>query len=643
MIDLPDQTGMLVAVDTETSGLHPDDQLIEGGRARVAVVSIAYEGVAEAYPFDQGTRDKLPQVQGDLFNVDDPNLGEWDWYQLLGWLAQQRLIFHNAKFDLAMLKAGTRHWAGLDLVDQMHWDTMVVQRQLDPLESVGLDAAEQRAWSTTTKKDLDAEVKKAIAHLPRGVPRRHDMIEWHEIADYAANDARLTLALYHYQQERLIEEEALWPAIREELDLTRALYKIENRGLTYDVQQSLEAVSVLRERAEKIKAELPFPATVPGAKKYFFTTLGLIPYKVTEKTQAPMLDDEVQAKMIADNVPWAKEYAEVSDLERAVSMWYGGYVEKVGSDGRIRTNYKQTRVVSGRMSVERVQLQAIPKDDKVLEGIPTVRSLIVASPGMQLWNLDLGQAELRVATKYAGCVQMAEMLAGGADLHGITCREIFGARPGMTGATEHNYKTCHCEECDDFNVKRDIAKRLTFGGIFQIGWKTFQATLARLAGIYLPDVECQQIVERWRRMYPEFGVAYRKAERAARDRGYVKLMGGRYQSFFGERDYPNTAWNRVVQGSLAQFNKLWIIAVERGLDPADGAVVLNVHDSLVLELHKEVGQEVANRESYRAAKMATELFGCEMTCDVKPWTDYAPQSTSAGLAKSVSQQKRQKR
>ncbi len=207
----------------------------------------------------------------------------------------------------------------------------------------------------------------------------------------------------------------------------------------------------------------------------------------------------------------------------------------------------------------------------------------------------------------------------------ITTKEIFDVWPG----DGHNYKTCHCDECDTFNVKRDIAKRLTFGGIFQIGWKTFQATLAKLAGIYLPDGECQEIVGRWRGLYPEFGVAYRQSEQMVRKNEWVPLVEdeqgrGKYRSYFNLHrppvDFPNSAWNRRVQGSLAKFNQLWLVAAEEWLEDEPGHLVLNVHDSLVIEAEEGQGSDLAGEIAAYSADMATKLFGTEMTVDVKEWS-----------------------
>jgi DNA polymerase-1 len=640
VLDLPaDARGLVVAVDTETSGLHPDDRLPEGGRCRVAVVTLAWcdeDGThTRAYPFDQGTRDKIAQAQQDLFALEDPNLGEEDWIRLLDWLSRQLLVFHNAKFDLMFLAAGTRHWPGRDLSGSFHFDTMVGAHTIEPTDPVSLDACERRWFSTTTKKDLDLQLQKDIKALKgsrrTGGAGNHDLVPWSSIEDYAANDARLTIEGYWYLQGCLDEGVGDPQEVAEDQALTMALYAIESRGIRYDAADSRDLAEILAARAARLAEKLPFPANPEGAKRYYFRELNYKPFHETDGGK-PQFALEDQALAAEQGWPFAKEYAEIRKLETAVSMWYNGYAEATGEDGRLRTNYRQTRVKSGRMSVERVQLQAIPKDDKALDGIPTVRSLFVPADGYELWNLDLSQAELRLATYYAKCERMAEMLARGADLHGITTREIFDVHPGRdAGDGEHPYKTCHCDDCEEFGVKRDIAKRLTFGGIFQIGAKTFQATLAKLAGIYLPIGECEEIVKRWRTMYPEFGYAYRASERMVRDREWVPLIEdekgrGRYRSYFNLHrppvDFPNTGWNRRVQGSLAKFNQLWLVAAEEWTQGDCGAtrVVLNVHDSLVLEIKSGSAEEKAQWVADQTARMATELFGTEMTIDVKEWS-----------------------
>ncbi len=601
-----------MAVDCETSGLFVDDG------ARLSVVSVAWfeDGGrirSAAWPFDQGIRDKVDM--GTLLFEDDPNLPEAEWWALLDWLKAQRLVNQNLKFDLHHLRTGTRAWPGDDLVDSAYWCTMVASKMLWPTEPTSLKPTSERLG--LTGGDERAEEQKLKAALESANKRhrqgkRYDLLDWSEIREYAVKDAELALRLWAYQLALFDEGVASHKAMEFKMDVMRALFRIECRGIDFDVETCRGEADKLRRRLAEVKKGLPFKPTVNGAKEYFFGPknkggLGLMPLKATP-TGLPQLDDEVQRRLVEQGVPWAEEYSMMRDLEVALSMWYDGYPDKVGLDGRLRTSFRQTEVKSGRMSVERIQLQAIPKEDKTLKGIVGIKSMFRPKRGHRLWNLDLSQAELRVATKYAGCVRMARLLAAGADLHGITTSEIFRVQP------DH----------PEWSVKRDIAKRLTFGGIFQIGPKTFQATLSRLADIRLPLEECEQMVWRWRKLYPEFGTAYRRAEKAAASRGWVRLMPGtKYEerSYFGPRDWPNTAWNRIVQGSLALFNQIWLVETER---IAPGLVVLNVHDSQVLEIPERVEDDpvterVASRVAEHGAREASRLFRTAMKVDYGEW------------------------
>lgn len=621
MIDQLPSDPAWVTVDTETSGLHPDDG------ARVACVAVSwpeYQGwgidptiETLAFPFDQGVRDKLPTTQLDFdFSGNegrDPNLTGREWRALLEWLREQKLVMHHAKFDLMMMRTGTRHWKGIDLAPNLYWDTMLTQRILDPLERAGLDVTCQRL-GLGSKQNL--QVLKAWLKQQKFPSNRYDLAPWSVIEQYVSSDTEMTADLATHQFGRIEvmdpeEREEVERRIQLELDKTIALYRMEQRGVKYDDVKSLEAADVLEAQANALEITMPFRCVTTDAHNYFYGKMKLEADRVSDKTGRPSLDEEQVRKWIKEDVPWAKEYAEVTKKRRAVSMWYRGYPEKLGMDGRLRTSYRQGQslsgkdaaVKSGRFSVERVQLQAIPKKDKNIEGIPGVRELILAEDGNGLWNLDLSQAELRVATRYAQCERMAEMLANGVDAHGETTKQVLHVQPD-----DPNWKT-----------KRDIAKRLNFGGIFQIGGETFQKTLAKLADIHLPVEECYDYVSGWRRMYPEFGYAYRKAEKTVQEKGRVRLLPNtpyEVPSYFKETDYPNTAWNRIVQGSLAEAFGIWISETEKRWP---GFVILTIHDSVVIEAKLDEGQGVAEQIATYGAELFTEIFTTEMKVDIDRW------------------------
>lgn len=579
----------IVAVDTETSGLHPDDG------ARVSCVSLAWRGGSVGLPFDQGLGDKMASRQLELGgeSESEANLGEEEWRELMEWLQGRDLVMHNAKYDLTMLAKGTRDWKGVELESQLKWDTMVAASVLEPGERQGLGAvAERLGVGVKDSGAVQGWLKER--KLPKG---RYDLVPWSVMEPYAVGDAEVTLAVHDAQTEVGVKE--LHPCIARELELTKALSKMERRGVGFDAEGAIEAAEQLERRIVELEEQLPFYPTPAGAKAWFFDVQGKRVERRTPKGAA-MLDAEQLRVWCGEGEEWAAEYQELNKSKKAVGMWYRGWAERTGWDGRLRAVHKQTFVKSGRMSVERVQLQAVPKRVG-LDGVAEVRELIRAEEGSELWNLDLSQAELRVAAKMSGCDKMQKQLEGGADIHGEAAIEILGANAEDT----------------DWKAKRDIAKRLTFGSIFQIGGEAFQAQLSKIADIQLERSACDRLVNEWRRTYPEYGVAYRKAEGRAQKKGSVRVLPGteyERESVVGEGS-EHTAWNRMVQGSLAEFMKLWIVAVEAKWP---GRMILTVHDSVVLELPRSEGG-VADKVAALGGQMATELFGTKMKVDVERW------------------------
>lgn len=587
----------LVAIDTESSGLYPDDG------ARVSCVAAAWDGGSIAIPFDQGAVDKLQGTQATLFEADEPNADDtWDWF--IECVKHKDLIFHNAEFDLTMLDAGTRHWSGEELHEQTVWDTMIAQRALEPLLSASLDSVGD-FYRLGGKKGLDG-VSEWLKRTKHG--KRYDLVPWPIIEPYVRHDAELTHQVYKAQMRKLEHRPELKPVIEREIELMKTLFLIEKRGIGYDSAQSLQIADQLEQRTNKLEARMPFKCNITDAKRYFFEEQELAPTRRTTKGGAS-LDEEQVRDWAAESIQWASEYKQVKWARRAISMWYRGYPQKIGADGRLRCRYRQGHVTSGRLSVERVQLQAIPKADRIEEGVTEVRKLLQARDEHQLWSLDMSQAELRIAAKYARCQKMLDALSSGADFHGQACERVFGVGP----------------DAPDWKLKRDIGKQLTFGSLFHIGGEGFQKLLAKKANIHLPLAECEHAVRTWRNTYPEFDIAYRKAGRVFEDRGWIKILPGtkfETRSYKQTRDLSHTGWNRVVQGSLGAWLRMWLPYVEKEWPDL---LVLTVHDSIVLEIPEDLGslwagpEELVQAIAEQSSRVASNLFELPMPIDCERW------------------------
>lgn len=660
LLGLPDRVWGLVAVDTETSGLHVDDG------ARVCAVSISYyepgpsgsrgQQISRAFPFDverwtdknerPAKMDKLGARLGDapsLFNLEDlyqdPNLDRDAWDELMTWLQARRLVMWNGKFDLTLIRAGVRESApgrwvgsGVDLEPCVVWDGMLVARELDPTESAALKTTAQRLWGENERAEQEA-LKKVLDGR-----RRYDLVPWRQLEPYARRDADQTLRLWLAQRDRIYGVRSadgqrrgseIGPVERQGLALRhqtmRTLLRVEQRGIPYNAKRSLALADQIRRQIQPLREQLTeawgVEPTVDTAAHWFYDRMGQ-PTRKTTKTTGPGQTVQVESRPVdateartwaRAGIPWAAEWGQYRKMTTALSMWYEGYPALTGPDGRIRTDYKQDRVKSGRMAVSRFQAQAIPKLDKGsgIDGIDHIRALFFDGPGAidgwTAYNLDLSQAELRVAAHLAHCQRMSQMLAEGADLHSVTTESVFN-------------KTKSEVEPAEWKRLRDIAKRLTFGSIFWIGPRTFQETLRKQADLEWPLSSCEAAVSAWRDTYPEFGHMYYDRMREFEHNRRLRLVSGRY-TYLSRWDYPRSGWNRIVQGSLAEFVTEWLNDIEaqtRQWHPR-GGLVLTVHDSAVLYLPTEVGDELVPQLAARGASMASAYFETPMLVDYGRW------------------------
>lgn len=620
--ELPDIGDRACTLDTETSGLHADDG------ATVAAVAVAWlddqdQVVAHAWPFDQGELDKTLQPTLDLYG--DPNLPTSEWKALCTWAQQRRLVMHNGKFDCHMMRTGTRHAPGIDLIDQLVYDTSLGNKNLWPLEPTALKRSAVRLCLKGGDEDADeVALKKALKAQGKKLRisnghKRYDLLPWQTMEPYVTVDAELTLLLYLRQLEELEHGWGSRTEIDHELQVLKVLYRMEQRGIGFDAAGCLAAAAQLRKHRKTLAEGLPFPATVPAARNYYFGPkdhggLDLIPYSVSPKTGDAQMDDATTRKLMRDGHPYAQQWGEIRKLDTALNMWYEPYPAATGDDGRLRTDYRQTKeegqggggAVSGRFSVGRINLQAIPhasRLDGVPEGVPTPRQFFRPEPGNLLVELDLRQAELRVAAKIARCRKMLDLVVQEQDLHGITARELFQVT----------------ESHSDWFKYRQIAKRGNFSFIFGVGPDTFRETLFKEASIEMTLDEAKQVVEAWRSLYPEFGRAiWRYDKMADRDR-FVRLVNGRRRWFY-PYEYTHKAFNQVVQGSLAEFAKQWAIVTEHRWP---GHLILLVHDSQVMEVpDTDYGRNLVEQVAAVGARIGTKWFNVPMGVDHGLWGEH---------------------
>lgn len=649
----------------------------DGLKWQIEEIAPGYEVpiVSVAWPFDQGAYGKGVQHGAEFLWPDAENLDLSEWQALLSWLVlvgeDGGISMHNAPFDCEKIEVGVASFndqvgglLGVDLTELVDWDTQNVNNALWGWERTSLKPTCQRLWPQRWDGGNETAVKDYLRkHYPKR-PGRYDLIPWSILGPYADDDARMTAML----KLRQIWERREWRAakwlpdhmIERRLKTTKVLRRMTQRALPYHATASYAAAEEATQRLNEIGKELPFnPAKVEDAKRYYFGTklestgrgarsLGLEPYAVTDKGGVS-LTAEVLDRMVNDGHPWAAEYAAWRRADTARSMWYLGYAAKTNEEEhRVRTYFRQNGTNSSRFSVERVNLQAIPADYRfsgveILAGIPTPRQLIAQAveefwPGWKLYELDLAQAELRIASLYASAggrvrSKMLEMIQTGADMHAFTTMELFKVD----------------QEDRRWGEFRQVGKRGNFSLCFGSGGATFQRMLAEQAGIRWDYDRCSDVVWAWRKLYPEFvgadgrgGAVFRHSrvvERRQRQHpdgiGYLSWKNGE-RRWFQPYEEAHKAFNQRVQGDQAQFNIDWLLETDEllvgaGFDgpraPGAGTaggragLILPIHDSQVLLLpDTEEGKGLAEACADRGRKLWSEWFpGVPGDIEVKTW------------------------
>ena len=202
----------ICAVDTETNNtLDTIEGKIMGGCLYTPGMKQAYIPINH---IDVYTRNKLPN------QLTEEELGE----ELARLTNGTRLIYHNAKFDISVIKST----CGVRL--PYYWDTSIGARLLDENESASLK--EQYRLHIDSSQE-----KYSIDHLFEGM--EYAIFEPELFALYAATDPYITFKLYEYQEKEFNKEEnvGVFRVFKDvEMPVLEAVTDMELTGIELDLE-----------------------------------------------------------------------------------------------------------------------------------------------------------------------------------------------------------------------------------------------------------------------------------------------------------------------------------------------------------------------------------------------------------------------
>lgn len=547
----------LVAFDTETDALSSSTAGLCGISLAVAPGEACYIPVGHENEGDGGLAFEAPEAieqleQDEVLARLKPLLED----------ASVLKIAQNAKYDMAVL---ARHGIAVAPVE----DTMLISYALEGglHKSHGMDELSKR-W-------LEHEPIKFSSVTGTGKSQKSfKHVKLEPATCYAAEDADVTLRLYHHLRPRLAREGLLTVYETLERGMPAVLAQMENEGIKVDIETLRRLSHDFSVRMSEFEAQAHKLAGRPfnlGSPKQIgevlYGEMGLASKRVTA-TGAQGTDASILEELAAEGHELPRVLLDWRQLSKLKGTYTDNLVSAIAErSGRIHTSYALASTTTGRLSSNDPNLQNIPI--RTEEG-RKIRKAFIAEPGHVLISADYSQIELRILAHVGDIPQLKKAFMEGHDIHAATASEMFGVPiEGMPSET------------------RRRAKAINFGIVYGI------SAFGLANQLSIPQDEAGAYIKTYFERFPGIRAYMDRTKQAARTQGFVSTIFGRKvhipavksksaaERAFGDR----AAINAPIQGAAADVMRRAMLRMPDALKAArlETRMLLQVHDELVFE------------------------------------------------------------
>lgn len=383
-----------------------------------------------------------------------------------------------------------------------------------------------------------------------------------------------------------------------DLPLIPVLYQMEKTGMLIDreyfeimKQEFSKEVARIEQKIYTI-AGVTFNINSPvQLSEVLFTKLGLSTkgIKKTRRGYSTGVKELDKLEGQHEIIEAIREYREVAKL---LSTYIAPLPELADAEGRIHTTFNQNVTATGRLSSTNPNLQNIPV--RTEEG-RRIRTGFVAAAGKVLASADYSQFELRLAAALAGDQVLIDDFNNDVDIHTKTAAEAFGVE--MQAVTK---------------AQRRAAKVINFGILYGMSIRGLSAA----ADMSYDDAK--RFIEHYFELRKPIKEYLEKLLVQAREQGYVETLFGRRRptpdvkssNFLVRTGAERAAQNMPIQGTEADLMKRAMLKVDNALAKIYGGkaeMVMQVHDSLIVECDEGIGDEVGALLRREMEEVAPEL------------------------------------
>ncbi|MCE2414196.1 DNA polymerase I [Candidatus Poribacteria bacterium] len=506
---------------------------------------------------------------------------------------------HNLKFDAGILIRN-----GVKLQGAV-FDTLLASQLVDArtpshnLDTLALLHLEHKmiSFEELTTDSGDATPTDAATDLGElfeaeaGRQKTIDAVPLEQATIYAAEDADITLRLYHFLTPQLDEMGITALARDIESPLAPILAEMEYNGIVCNKEelkrQSVVISELVDSRQKEIHEIVGYPCNIDSPRQLAQVLFDELGFKPVKRTRGGKISTDVtvlEALSLREDINDPKtsvprliiEYRQFRKLQSTYLAQLQNAVDP--KTQRIHTHLYQLTTATGRLKSDHPNLQNIPVRTEIGRQL---RRAFTAPEAHKLICADYSQIELRILAHFSEDESLIETFTQDLDIHTTVAVQVFEV-PAASVTRE----------------LRDKAKTINFGIIYGVSPTGLSR---RIKGMRVK--EAAALIDDYKTRFPGIDRFLQQCIQQASDHGYVSTLTGRRRAIpeiyatnrsrrnLGER----LAINTVVQGSAADLMKAAMVQVQHRIDKdkLPLKMLLQIHDELVLETPEALAAEHA--------------------------------------------------
>lgn len=504
-------------------------------------------------------------------------------------------IAHNGKGDFEQLN----EWGFRLSRDQLIHDTMLEAHLADSSQlGYGLKDLAKRELGISYPAYSDLVKDKKVSKTETF---RRTLDKWpiEVVANYNALDCYVTYKLY--EQQISAKDAVNIPANLRKLvyDCSWVFQRMENRGARVDLTYLAALGQDLEKQLSGITGELN--TLVPGVENWDSPKQrleGLAKVGINGELKGKPSASKPALEKFRDN-PIVSKLFNHSEVNTLLKMFVRPYLER--GTAVVHPFFNQVGTRTGRLSCSNPNLLQIPKRS---DNGTKVRRMFIARDGFVLGDCDFGQIEPRLMAHLSKDPSLCKLFNEGVDFHTYTAESL--------------------------GITRDRAKVLNLS----VGYRATPASVSKQLKCEWDEAEAA--IKAWWTQFPQLWAWQEKLIWQTRKDGYFHTLLGRRVRVDGLNDtesYVNRRTRRTVfpkreaaerqlinniaQASAAEVMQLAMCQV----DKAGHAIIIQVYDQLVLELH----EDSSGMELWNVKKMMENCIKLDvpLTVDAKFGTSWA--------------------